>query len=116
MYFSVAVLNFHGMQALDAWLVGHDAGLLLQSPDPDSPHPLLNGRVVAQHPAPGTPVERWAAVTVWIEGGGDGSGVREPRRPLPPHREATGLRASAPSFGAGMKARTGRAAKARAVP
>ncbi|WP_211294064.1 PASTA domain-containing protein [Lentzea kentuckyensis] len=89
MHFSVAVLNFHGMQALDAWLVGHDAGLVLQSPDPDSPHPLLNGRVVAQHPAPGTPVERWAAVTVWIEGGGDGGGVREPRRPLPRHLEAT---------------------------
>ena len=25
----MGVLNFHGMQALDAWLVGHDAGLLL---------------------------------------------------------------------------------------
>ncbi|WP_207311148.1 PASTA domain-containing protein [Lentzea alba] len=86
---AVVVPNFHGKQALDAWLTGYDAGLLLQSPDPDGPHPVLNGRVVAQRPAPGAQVERWAAVTVWIEGGGDGSGVREPRRPLPQHREAT---------------------------
>lgn len=86
---TVAVPNFHGRQALDAWLIGHDAGLLLQSPDPDS-HPLLNGVVVAQHPAPGAELERWSAVTVWVEGGGDGSGVREPRRPLPHHREASG--------------------------
>ena len=84
---TVVVPSFHGKQALDAWLVGHDAGLLLQGPDPDSPHPLLNGIVVAQHPAAGTRVERWAVVTVWVEGGGDGSGVREPRRPLPQHLE-----------------------------
>jgi hypothetical protein len=84
----VVVPSFHGRQAIDAWLMGHDAGLVLQSPDPDSPHPLLNGVVVAQRPAPGTRVERWAAVTVWVEGGGDGSGVREPRRPPPEYREA----------------------------
>jgi hypothetical protein len=28
------------MQALNAWLVGHDHGLLLQGPDPDSPEPV----------------------------------------------------------------------------
>ncbi|MFC3452556.1 PASTA domain-containing protein [Amycolatopsis speibonae] len=53
--------DFVGKQALDVWLSGHDAGLLLQGPDPDSPHPLLNGVVVAQLPAPGTrlrPMER----------------------------------------------------------
>jgi hypothetical protein len=85
---TVVVPNFHGKQALDAWLVGHDAGLLLQGPDPDSPHPLLNGVVVAQRPAAGTHVERWAAVTVWVEDDGDGGGVREPRRPLPQRLEA----------------------------
>ncbi|MGK4591567.1 hypothetical protein [Amycolatopsis sp. w19] len=45
------VPDFVGKQALDAWLSGHDAGLSLQGPDPDSPHPLLNGLVVAQVPA-----------------------------------------------------------------
>jgi hypothetical protein len=67
---SVVVPNFQGRQALDAWLSGHEAGLLLQGPDPDSPHPLLNGLVVAQRPAH----------------------VREPRRPLPNHLEATANR------------------------
>ncbi len=85
----MVVPDFHGRQALDAWLRGHAAGLLLQGPDPDS-HPLLNGVVVAQRPAPGSEVRRWDTVTVWVDGGGDGSGVREPRRPLPRHREAGG--------------------------
>ncbi|MFD5825932.1 PASTA domain-containing protein [Lentzea sp. NPDC060358] len=84
----VVVPNFHGKQALDAWLEGHDAGVLLQGPDPDGPRPVLNGVVVAQSPAPGTRMRRWDVVTVRIEGGGDGSGVREPRRPLPERREA----------------------------
>ena len=86
---TVVVPNFHGKQALDAWLTGHDAGLLLQGPDPDSPHPILNGVVVAQRPAAGAPAARWDVVTVWVEDGGDGSGVREPRRPLPEHLIAT---------------------------
>lgn len=85
---TVVVPNFHGKQALDAWLAGHAAGVLLQGPDPDSPHPLINGVVVSQRPVAGTRVERWGAVTVWVEGGGDGSGVREPRRPLPERQEA----------------------------
>jgi hypothetical protein len=85
----VVVPSFHGKQALDAWLTGYDAGLLLQGPDPDSAHPLLNGVVVAQRPAAGTRAGRWDVVTVWVEGGGDGSGVREPRRPLPEHLTAT---------------------------
>jgi len=86
----VLVPDFVGMQALDAWLSGHDSGLLLQGPDPDSPHPLLNGVVVAQLPAPGTRLPRWSAVIVWITGGGDPAGVREPRRPLPDHLEDQG--------------------------
>ncbi|MFJ7215393.1 PASTA domain-containing protein [Amycolatopsis sp. NPDC098790] len=87
----VVVPNFRGRQALDAWLSGHDAGLLLQGPDPDSPHPLMNGLVVAQLPAAGATVTRWATVTVWVSGGGDPSGVREPRRPLPEMREDVGF-------------------------
>jgi hypothetical protein len=75
------------MQALNAWLIGHDHGLLLQGPDPDSPEPLLHGIVVNQLPAPRTRLHRWDPVTVWVRRPPDeGSGVREPRRPLPPVR------------------------------
>jgi hypothetical protein len=51
----------------------------------------MNGLVVAQLPAAGARVSRWATVTVWIAGGGDPSGVREPRRPLPEMREDVGF-------------------------
>lgn len=75
------------MQALNAWLTGHDRGLLLQGPDPDSPDPLLHGIVVNQLPEPRTLVHRWDPVTVWVRlPPDDGSGVREPLRPLPPVR------------------------------
>jgi hypothetical protein len=73
------------MQTLDAWLAGHDRGLLLAGPDPDSAEPLLHGVVVDQDPVPGGRLQRWDVVTVWIRPGpGDGDGLREPRRPLPP--------------------------------
>lgn len=85
------VPDFRGRQALDAWLSGHDLGLSLQGPDPDSPHPLTNGVVVAQLPAAGARVTRWTAVTVWVSGGGDPSGVREPRRPPPERRADVGF-------------------------
>lgn len=75
------------MQALNAWLVGHDHGLLLQGPNPDSPEPLLHGIVITQHPLPHSRLRRWDPVTVWIQAPPeDGSGVREPLRPLPPLR------------------------------
>jgi hypothetical protein len=80
------VPDFRGMQALNAWLVGHDHGVLLQGPDPDSPEPLLHGVVVAQYPVPATLLRRWDPVTVWIRPPEDGTGVREPRHPLPPVR------------------------------
>jgi hypothetical protein len=88
----VVVPNFRGRQALDAWLSGHDAGLLLQGPDPDSPHAVLNGVVVAQLPAAGARLSRWDAVTVWVTDAGDPAGVREPRRPLPDLWENTAAR------------------------
>jgi hypothetical protein len=74
------------MQALNAWLVGHDQGLLLQGPNPDAPTPLMHGIVVRQAPEPPTTLRRWDPVTVWVEIPEDGSGVREPRVPPPPVR------------------------------
>ena len=70
------------MQALNAWLVGHDHGLLLQGPDP-----VMHEIVINQQPAPTTLLRRWDPVTVWIQPPPEeGSGVREPLRPLPPVR------------------------------
>ena len=41
--------------------------------------------VTSQTPAPGTRLRRYETVVVeWAPIGGDGAGVREPRRPLPP--------------------------------
>lgn len=83
----VIVPDFRGQQALNAWLAGHDAGVLLQGPDPDSPTPVMHGIVMAQEPPPGTRVARWSPVTVWTHHGpDDGSAVRDPRTPAPPIR------------------------------
>jgi hypothetical protein len=65
----IEVPDFRGMQALNAWLFGHDRGLLLTGPDPDSSQPLLHGVVVDQAPVPGDRVHRWDVVTVWIRHG-----------------------------------------------
>ncbi|MBB4913115.1 PASTA domain-containing protein [Streptosporangium saharense] len=80
----VVVPDFRGSQALNAWLAGHDAGVLLQGPDPDSPHPVMDGVVVAQQPPPGSRIERWGTVTVWVRHDPGEGGVREPRDPVPP--------------------------------
>jgi hypothetical protein len=79
----VVVPAFVGMQALNAWLAGHDAGLLLQGPDPDAPEPVLHGVVTAQCPSAGERRHRWDPVTVWVRPPEPGAGVREPRRPYP---------------------------------
>ena len=71
------------MQALNAWLLGYDCGVLVEGPDPDSPDPVLHGVVVTQSPAPGEVLARWDVVTVWVRDDPRHGGVREPRRPLP---------------------------------
>ncbi|MFF4413806.1 hypothetical protein ACFYY8_14835 [Streptosporangium sp. NPDC001559] len=40
--------------------------------------------VVAQKPPPGSRIERWGAVTVWMRHDPGEGGVREPRRPSAP--------------------------------
>lgn len=92
----MVVPDFRGRQALAAWLSGHEAGLLVQGPDPDSPHAVTNGVVVAQLPAPGARLSRWDPVTVWLADAGDPAGVREPRRPLPDRLEPTAARRPEP--------------------
>jgi hypothetical protein len=72
-----------GMQALDAWLVGFDCGVLVEGPDPDSPEPVLHGIVVAHEPKVGNVLARWDVVTVWVRDDPRHGGVREPRQPLP---------------------------------
>lgn len=79
----IEVPEFRGMQALNAWLAGHERGLMLSGPEPDSPEPLINGVVRDQRPSPGTVLHRWDVVTVWLADAPPG-GVREPRPPVPP--------------------------------
>src|SRR5262245_47307084 len=94
----VEVPDFRGLPVLNAWLAGHDVGVLLAGPDPDAPHPLMNGIVQVQEPPPGSLVPRWGVVTVWVrDGPGDGSGDREPRLPQPPHGHAVAAREPAAS-------------------
>ena len=66
--------------------VAQDAGVVLAQPDPDGP-PLAEltwqrpVTVLGQEPPAGTVVPRWGSVVVtWTA---EGTGVREPRRPLP---------------------------------
>jgi beta-lactam-binding protein with PASTA domain len=63
-----------------------DAGLVAVGPDPDGPPLTVLGWphtvVTDQSPESGAKVPAGTMVTLWIERGG-GSGVREPRRPIP---------------------------------
>jgi hypothetical protein len=73
------------MQALNAWLAGHDAGVVLVGPNPDGALPVMHGIVTTQWPEPGAMVNKWDTVTVWVRNDpGEESGVREPRNPVPP--------------------------------
>lgn len=72
-------------------------GLSAASPDPDGP-PLgalgwPDGVVVDQTPESGAKVPRGMEIRLWIERRGDGgSGVREPRRPLPDPKSGQRMR------------------------
>jgi hypothetical protein len=90
------VPNVVGMSWADAREVLHaKGGLTAVGPDPDAP-PLLpldwaDTVVTDQSPESGAKVPAGSAVTLWTERGG-GSGVREPRRPMPAPRQARGMR------------------------
>ncbi|WP_211355942.1 PASTA domain-containing protein [Lapillicoccus jejuensis] len=91
----VTVPDVVGLDVDLARRVASDAGLTLAQPDPDGP-PLgaltwEQGFVVqTQRPAPGTRTWRHDSLVItWRRpGGGDPSGVREPRRPGPHHLDA----------------------------
>jgi len=83
---SVIVPNVVGMSWDDARHALLDIGLVGVGPDPDGPPITALGWpdavVTDQSPESGARVPAGSMVTLWIERGG-GSGVREPRRPLP---------------------------------
>jgi hypothetical protein len=69
-------------------------GLVPVNGDPDAP-PLeptqwRSSVVVRQYPDAGTPLPAGSQVKLWVERGGGTADVREPRRPHPPVREASG--------------------------
>jgi hypothetical protein len=91
----VVVPDVIGLAWDDARTVLQRAGLVAVGPDPDG-LPLAelgwpDGVVVDQRPDPGTVLPSGAPVTVWIERGGGSAGVREPRRPNPAPRAASGM-------------------------
>ena len=83
---SVVVPNVVGMSWDDARHALLDAGLVAVGPDPDGPPLTVLGWphavVTDQSPESGAKVPAGTMVTLWIERGG-GSGVREPRHPIP---------------------------------
>lgn len=88
----VTVPNVVGLLLDQARRVAGDAGVVLAQPDPDGP-PLGaltwpgEYRVTGQSLPAGARVWRWDSLVVeWVavDRGGDGAGVREPRRPIPP--------------------------------
>jgi hypothetical protein len=85
---TVVVPNVVGVPADRARKILADKGLAATGSDPDGP-PLgelawMDGVVTDQSPESGAKVPPGSVVRLWVEsGGGGGSGVREPRRPLP---------------------------------
>jgi hypothetical protein len=86
----VQVPHMLGMTVRQARKAGHEAGVVVVSADVDGP-PLGSLTwpgvwiVIAQRPAAGAWVPRWANVVIDFEElrGGEAAGDREPRNPLP---------------------------------
>lgn len=82
-----------GMSFDDAREVIMRARLVPRNARPDdeplAPAEWQSAVVVRQYPDPGTKLRAGSPVKLWVERGGGSAGVREPRRPKPPLREAT---------------------------
>jgi Uncharacterized protein conserved in bacteria len=92
---AVLVPDLIGLGWNEAWTVLRGLGLGADSPDPDW-KPLgqrgwQGGVVVDQRPRHGTRVPPGSRVTLWIERGPGSAGMREPRRPNPAPRTASGM-------------------------
>lgn len=87
----LAVPDFRGWHAVEAWVEGTSLGLACQWRSATGGHPRGVYPVVAeQAPPPGTVLAIGSIVALFVRAelgdpGGPG-GVREPRRPLPPDR------------------------------
>jgi hypothetical protein len=91
---SVVVPDVVGMSWEDADRVLRENGLVGVGSDPDGPPlPAWPDAVVTdQSPESGAKVPPGSAVTLWVERGGGGAGVREPRRPTPDPKAGRKLR------------------------
>ncbi|MGH8961345.1 MAG: PASTA domain-containing protein, partial [Jatrophihabitantaceae bacterium] len=90
----VRVPNVIGLSWPGARAVLDRAGLVAVGPDPDRPATATwaDGVVVDQRPVPGTQLPPRSPVMVWLEQGPGSAGDREPRRPVPGPRAASGMR------------------------
>ena len=93
---AVVVPDVIGMTVRAAQKVLRQWGFVAVAPDPDGP-PLAalgwNARtVIDQSPESGATAQPGSPVIVWVDGGGGGAGVREPRRPKPIARSAREMR------------------------
>ena len=84
----IAVPNIVGLTVADGLKAAADADVVLTAADSDGPSlqatQSAQWRIVWQLPSPGSRRNRGEQVLVgYDEHGGDWSGVREPRRPLP---------------------------------
>lgn len=91
----VAAPDVIGLGWDEAIAVLRAVGLVAVGPDADGP-PLAavgwpGGVVVDQRPEPGAMLPVGSPVTVWVKRGPGSSGVREPRRPKPEARSASGM-------------------------
>lgn len=92
---AVLVPDLIGLDWSEAGAVLRGLGLKADSPDPDrkslGQRGWQGGIVVDQRPRHGTRVPPGSRVTLWIERGPGSAGVREPRRPNPAPRTASGM-------------------------
>lgn len=84
---TVTVPNVVGMTWSEARLLLRDKRLVGVDADPDAFASMTGTRdgavVVDQSPESGARVPAWSSVKLWTRSNGGGSGVREPRRPVP---------------------------------
>lgn len=79
---AVPVPDLIGLSVSEAASIVHELDLSLVTPDGEAAVSLPR-LIVRQQPCPGERLPRTHDVIVWTAGGGDETGVREPRTPPP---------------------------------